>query len=162
MENLTFWIGLALSVPLAIIANLITPKIRNLLDTVDERKIKKKIQILESDLKTITNYKDNPAEVSAYLLSIIIKTTFLGAFVGVITGTTVIFKQYFTVKIFPNASLSVNDLFTFFIVIVSISSSLVIFKLCEEGIKTYNRYSNFTEYSERVLKEIEQIKNGTK
>ncbi len=99
----------------------------------------------------------NPSLLSSYLISIVIKTTFIGAFVGIIAGLLQLFRQWIDGSDAFNFMWDVHDVFNFTLIVISVSVSVVIFQLCGEGIRAYNRVNNFEVYKERYQKQIQEI-----
>ena len=157
MEDLSFWVGLMIAIPLAIFANLVTPIVKRKIDGAGEKKLKAKRKTLEEEYNQIQNYLKKPSLLTSYLISIVIKTTFVGAFVGIIAGVMQLFRQWLDGSDAFSFMWDVHDVFNFILIIISVSVSVVIFQLCGDGIRAYNRVNRFEEYKVRYQKQIEEI-----
>ena len=161
MDDWSFWVGVMISLPIAILANFLTPILKRRIDNAGEKKLKVRKEELEREFNKVQNFIKNPSLLSSYLISIVIKTTFVGALAGIIVGLLSLFSQWQDrVGVLP-ISWDVHDIFNFLMIIVSVSVSVVIFQLCDEGIKAYNRVNNFEKYKNRVQKQISDMDKNT-
>ena len=81
-----FWIGLLVSIPIAIATNLVTPKIQRWLDRNNKRKALEKTKNLLAEFNEVEIYRNNPHEFTQYLIYVGIKITFIGSLVGIIVA----------------------------------------------------------------------------
>jgi len=84
--NGTFWIGLALAIPLAIIGNLLTPWVQSWVARRSEAAAAKRERITAAQRARIEHYVAQPERLYIYLLSVLLATTLLTSLCGILAG----------------------------------------------------------------------------
>lgn len=160
MDNLTFWFGLFLSIPLAIFANIATPFFTKILEKWSRKKSFEKAKNIQKEYDQVINFHQNRSEFYEYLLSVIIKTTFLGAFLGIIAGATALINEAISF-IYKNTPLTgpfiykIPELTKFSLIMFSLMVSILMFQFCYEAVKMVNRVKNIEEYKAKVKEHLE-------
>lgn len=109
------WITILLAIPLAIVANLLTPRLKSWLDSKAEKskRIKtqaelkdraSRAQILRDKLEQVTKFHQDRGEHQSYILVQLLKIALYGALGGVYGGVLMMF-QTFEIEIFYRISL---------------------------------------------------------
>lgn len=73
LKQINWLVSLVVGIALSILANLLTPYVQNWLATHSTGRALKRIGELEEELKEVSFYAESPAELSAYLLSSIMR-----------------------------------------------------------------------------------------
>lgn len=144
MEDWGFWLGLAASVPLSILGNLLTPNFQNFLAKRSSEKSKKRVKELQKEFERIKNMAENPEKLHTYLLMSILLVTFATASLGAISGALFLFSSLLKS---PRFLYSAGQL-------IAISGATVIAKICFDSIRDANRARNLEKYKERLEADI--------
>jgi di/tricarboxylate transporter len=124
-----FWVGLALAVPLSIVANLLTLKVQNIISGFSSNYDKKRKLELTLETETIEKFIKKPHELYIFLLSTLLGATLLSSVIGV-----------FSCMFFLTASLTPssynNSIGLFFIIF----GGLLVAKICLDAIKIVIKY----------------------
>ena len=142
-----FWIGLAVSIPLAIIANLMSPKIQIWIDNRSKIGTLKKTKRLKEDYLKAKYYIEHRDEFREYLLFIIIRTTYIAFIVGIISGFGALSPELIRPYSIGSAVYSIAQMFSIF-------GALAIVRICSLAIRNYNKIKNFKDYEQFVIKTI--------
>jgi len=138
-----FWLGLLLSIPLSILANLLNPKLETLWAHHSQHRAKKRLQKLRRDLDAVQRYRDNPQAFTEYLLIIVIKVAYA-------TGSVGVFSLVVDTFIPGSIGLIASRL-------LSILAGLLIVRVSSQALDTFQRVRNYDDYQ----KEIEQLTEQT-
>ncbi|MGZ8175890.1 MULTISPECIES: hypothetical protein [Methylobacter] len=129
LSEVSFWWGIALAVPLAIIANLLTPLFFKAIGYFSTA-AKKKINLIEQqERKMASVFAKNKPEYSSYQFNQVMKFAIIGAFSGLFGGVFASGAHLVFI-------LDIPELFgqIFFILsqMVAIISAIVTLKYCEK------------------------------
>ena len=75
--SLEFWIGMALAVPLSILASLLAPRVQTWIDSRSKKASRKRAAELREELQRISSFKNDPTQFYIYLLEAGIKIALL-------------------------------------------------------------------------------------
>lgn len=139
-----FWLGLLLSIPLSILANILTPKLESLWAHHSQRRAKKRLQKLRRDLDAVQRYRDDSQTFTEYLLITVIKVAYVTGSAGVVA----ILVNTFIDKAFA----------VFASRLLSILAGLLIVRVSSQALDTFQRVRN----DDDLQKEIEQLTEQTK
>jgi len=165
--TLDLWISIALAIPLAIVANIVSPPVKRWLDKkfetskiakTQKRMEKKSIQLkrLQSELEVIRNFHENDSKITHFFLVALLKVAMYGA-IGSIYG----FLFPFLGALFLRHGIGSFIITTGTQVTVMISSMLV-FMTCAETMKTYKKIRDFTAYESESRELIEKLEGELK
>jgi H+/gluconate symporter-like permease len=99
----SFWIGLALAVPLSVAANLLTPLLQRYISTRSEKQAKKQVDQLLKELSELDKLASDPLKLVVDLLREILIIIFLVAAAAVFYATT----EWLS-KVFPSIAILQN------------------------------------------------------
>ena len=142
-----FWVGLLLSIPMAIAANLVTPKIQRWLETSSKRRAIEKTNDLQAEYQRISDYVNNPHEFTSYLLFVIIRTTLIGSVVGIIVSLAYAAAQLSSTFYYRS---NLGGLIYASAQIISIIGALMIVNTCRVAASTWYKVKNFDRYQQTV------------
>lgn len=145
--NSSFWIGLAAAIPLSIAANLLTPKIQQLLSKRSDAKTAKRIAEIREEYERVLGFTKNPDALHTHLLQNILFITFFTAFFGAISGA-----------LFAAGSFVQNSQ-PFFQLgqVAAVVGAVAVARICIDGIRDTNRVRQFDWYKARVESEIGKV-----
>ena len=145
--NSSFWIGLTAAIPLSIAANLLAPKIQQLLSKRSDAKTTKRIAEIRTEYERVLGFTKNPDALHTHLLQSILFITFFAAFFGAISGALFALGSFV-----PNSS-------RFFQLgqVVAVLGAVGIARICIDAIRDTNRVRQFDRYKTRVESEIGKI-----
>lgn len=160
--SIDLWVSIALAIPLAIVANLFTPKLQTWLDARLERskkaKLEKKansrktqLEALKKELLKVTMYHDDKTELNQLFLVSLIKVAMYGA-IGTIYGA-----------IFP----FLGELSSWDGVggvmgrtgaqITALAVAMLIFITCSQAMRMHKKVRDFPEYEKNIKELISEL-----
>lgn len=152
-------ITILLAIPLAIIANLVTPKVRDIIDSRAEKsQIKKKeateksrassLARITKELEAIREYKNDSQKYYSYLLEVMIRATLYGAMTGLYAGMLSALAYFMR-----NSDFS-RDMIVTMAQLIGMLGSMLIFMVSWQGLKVIRRVQSFdafeTEANEKI------------
>lgn len=146
MNSGTDWTGLLLSIPIGIVTGLITPPIQRWLQARGKDKALKDLARAREELAEVTYYVENPHIFTQYLVQVAIRTTFIGAVLGILGGVAFMFGS-------TPLSLSFTwgvDLQLVFIAAgqaATTMGSVMIVGICRPALRLWTRVRNYDEYA---------------
>jgi hypothetical protein len=78
-----FWLGVFLSVPIGIATGVVSPWVQRWLE---EKRALKRTRRVQAEYEAVVFYKRHPEEFTQFLVHVAVKTTFIGAMLGVVAG----------------------------------------------------------------------------
>lgn len=149
MENAdyTFWLGLALAIPLAVVANIFTPKIQQWLASFSQSRAQKRIAYLSSVLEEYKELGSSPEKHHTFLLESILLITLLTSFFAVISGLLFAFSSFHSERV----------IVFFMAQLVSALGAATICKECFSTIIKSKRAKQISKYQEEIEKELEEL-----
>ncbi len=163
--DINLWISVLLAIPLAIVANLFTPKVREWIDARAERRKEKKrkqteeqkqaaIGRINKECDEIERFVGNRTIYREYLLEVVIRATLYGAISALYAGAvSVIAWSVDLGGIAQKLLFSVAQFATLF-------GSLLVFQVSWKGLKVINRVHDFEIFKEKCERQIQNIKNS--
>lgn len=151
-----FWIGLLLSIPIAIATNLATPRIQKWLEVSSKKRAVEKTKDLQEEYQRILVYVNNPDEFTSYLLFVVIRTTLIGSVVGIISGLAYVAGQL------SSSLFYVYEISGFIYAaaqIISIIGALMIVNICRTAASTWYKVKNFDRYQQTVRESEAKLAN---
>jgi hypothetical protein len=88
-----FWLGTFLSIPIGLATSLATPWFQNKLDSRSKQRSLIASKNLAAEYEQVSYYRSHPEDFTQYLIHVAIKTTFIGAMLGIISGISFAFAQ---------------------------------------------------------------------
>lgn len=140
----SFWVGILLAVPLAIISNLLTPKVQAWLAERGSTKLAKRHDKLRADYSKVKQYKDDRTALNTFLITSVLEATFIGSAIGIVAG--MIFGLNFLVGL--------GGPFIAFGQFLAAAGAVAIVQVCLEAMRVSNRARGFAEYKARVESEL--------
>jgi len=138
-----FWIGLALAVPLAILANLLTPRIQSKLESWTGRRSDRRRRAIEQDHRQAELFSANPGELAAYQLSQLLWIAFFTALFGLVSGGLTVAGQVVVTSntTFDIGRHSIDVGIALFVVATSVGliGTLIVLNLAREALKFTSR-----------------------
>ena len=136
----SFWIGLVLAVPLAVVGNLLTPRAQKWLSRRSTVRLDKRRQVLRKEFERVQLLAADSAKFNAYLLTVVVAATFVGSVVAVCSGA-----------IAAIAYVSNSDRLLFaFSQFTAIFGGIFIASICQEAIRTSARVRDFADYKSSI------------
>lgn len=83
MADYTFWLGLAMAIPLSVTANLFTPILQKKLEERSNSVTAKQRNRILTEYALVLKFQKNRNEFLEYLVLVVIRTTYVGAIVAV-------------------------------------------------------------------------------
>lgn len=146
-----FWLGTLWAIPSGIIASLLTPLIVKAYNNSNENRRIKTIEKVKSEYLIIKKYKENPQELSLYLINIVIKTTLMSAIVSVLSGIFTLIAQ---LLIYSSLLFGLSQIIVLF-------GSMFIINICRPAFSIWSKIKNYDEYIQR-LKDANVIEKDLK
>ncbi|MDI9634515.1 hypothetical protein QQ054_02015 [Oscillatoria amoena NRMC-F 0135] len=146
IQDYKFILGLLLSLPLAIVANLLTPRIEAYWAKNNRRARQKQLEKIKQEYERLKIFNEHRYLLTEYLLLTIAKTLALGAIV-------IFWNQMLT----PLSAI-IGGILRILILI----SSLFIAMINLEAIETYQKIKDFTNYEKTTKDLLINLDNGNK
>ncbi len=100
MNDIVFFIlGLLFAIPLGVTANLYTPKFQRWIAVKSNKRAEKQRKNIEKAYLQIKEFHTDRTKLREYLLGVIIKTTLIGAIIGILAGILYAVPQILTVTV---------------------------------------------------------------
>jgi len=80
-----WWLSLFFSIPLAIVANLLTPRVQSLLDSHSRQSAERQLESAVVQLERTAHFVNFPDEFTQYLLMVLIKIAALSAILTIVS-----------------------------------------------------------------------------
>ncbi len=156
--NNAFWIGLLFSIPLSIFANLVTPRVQRWWDSKSEQRASARTKDLRAEYQQVKLFRSSRDEFHEFLLWVIIRTTFVGAVLGIVAGIAFLIPEVFdSVWIGYDTTMGLRVFRSTFYVIsqtISIIGTLLIVNICKNALSIYSKVRAFDEYEASVREYI--------
>lgn len=143
-----FWIGVVLSVPIGILTGIATPWFQKIFDNWNKSKLTKSRKNSFEEYQRVKMYKTSKEDSTHYYLSVIIKTTFIGAFVGLFSGALFVLGELVSQTGFGFQTI-LYSLGQF----AALVGSLLIVNICRPAMLMWTRLRNFDEYENDLRKQ---------
>jgi len=142
--ELSFLVGLVLAIPLAVVANLITPRVQGWIDKRSRRAMQKKSFRLQEEYLRIAQLRSTREGLSEHLLTVLLRVALVGALFGVVTSAVYALGYLFQMQY---AFVAAAQVF-------AILGSLIVLGICTTAFKEHAKVKNFVEYRDFVEKEL--------
>jgi len=161
-----FWLSFALAIPLAIAANLLTPKLQLWLERrSSDKALKRKGQVLEERKKTAERLRSDFVRVSALhadraelqlLLTVsVLKASMIGALTA--AGAGVMFAYASVPRLLGSRLETLAEITTIGGQLFSLFGSVLVFQICNRAFKDYTRVKEFQQFKEATEQELSSI-----
>ncbi|NEQ73399.1 MAG: hypothetical protein F6K23_10135 [Okeania sp. SIO2C9] len=140
LTDYKFFLGLFLSVPFAVLANLLTPKIEKFLSSRNYQLKQERIRKIKQEYQQVKQYYENRIILVEYLLINILKTIAIG-FLMILFVTWL--DSTFSVSI---ANILANSLSKILVIL----GSLVIVNWTTNALDIYAKVKNYNDYQKEV------------
>jgi hypothetical protein len=155
MDEISFWLGLLLAIPLAIAANLLTPQIQSWLDERNKNKALARTKDLQTEYELIKSYKTSREDFREYLLWIVIRTTYIGSLIGIFAGLAFGIPNLFDiVGNYDRGWEIVRSIFFIGGQALSILGALLVVNICNNALQVYLKVKNFEAYEISVQRNL--------
>ncbi len=161
--TIDLWISVALAIPLAIIANIYTPRVQRWLDNrvsknrqrkAAERSQERKAQLaqLEKELAEAEALQSDKANLTHHYLDALLKVAFYGAFGSIYASIFTFIGEWGSwdgpLGLVGRLGAQVTALFV----------AMIIFLTCFKAAKAIKRAKNFSDYKEQTEQLIQEIR----
>jgi hypothetical protein len=137
VQDYKFLLGLFLSVPLAVVANILTPRVEKRLSHYNSKLQRERTIKIKQELEKVREMVENRQSLIEYLLLYLIKSITIG------------FIVIFWVVLFYSIPI-MNTWGDFFANLLILISSIIIINLGVETIDIYKKVKNFENYQNMV------------
>ncbi|MDX9990400.1 hypothetical protein [Thiothrix unzii] len=145
-----FWMGIFLSIPVGLATSLATPWFQRKLDQRSQQRALVETKNAQVEYERIRFYKENPSELTQYLVHVAIKTTFIGALLAIISGVSYTLAQLLDATSIGYDGMSSGRFAQHMLYVIGQFSSLVgsimIINICRPALTTWTKTKNFSEY----------------
>jgi MFS family permease len=148
-----FLLGLLLSLPASILANIYTPKIQNWLAERSIMRSAKRIDALREEIALVSSYREAPMKFHEFLLGTVLRAIYITSVGGIVAAGFFIAGQASTAIVYPRFYIpytllrfSVSDLLTMMGQLVGLLTALFLVRICSSSLQVLNRVRNFTRY----------------
>jgi hypothetical protein len=150
-----FWIGLLLSIPISILANLFTPRIQVWLDSRNKKRALARTKNLQREYDQTRKYRENRGEFREYMLWVVIRATFVGALTGILTSLAYMIANFYQFSVIDSmGSFRFSSLLFVAAQFLSLIGTLLVVNICSSALKVYYRVKNFEIYEESAKKNL--------
>ncbi|EIU6827838.1 hypothetical protein L5176_004434 [Vibrio parahaemolyticus] len=160
--DINLWISILFAIPLAIVANIFTPKVQSWLESRGKKRSKARVTQLKTELEQLKYYKANPELFTQYLLGVVIKTTFVGSIIGIIAALaymiTRVAKDFFYVYDYLYIDV-LEVVLQFSSQIVSMFGAVIIINICGNALRVMHSMKNYIAVSEQLECQITESEN---
>lgn len=155
MKDYGLWIGLLLSLPLSILANILTPKFQSWFDSRNRKKSLQKNRNLQAEYEKVVKFKNDRQSFHEYLFWVVIRTTLIGSLLGVFAGIIFAIPNIFDILEIPYSEIDFirNTLYALG-QSMSVIGALMIVNTCSTALRNYYKVKNFDEYEKFVKENI--------
>lgn len=161
--KIDFWISVFVAIPLAIVANLLTPPISRWFDKrlelnqvrkteISKRRRKNQLVKLTKELERVRSFHQDRIKVIQYLLFILLQVAMLGAFASVYGGMFAFLGEAERWNSFLGMIGRTGGQ------LITLIVPLLIFEICQKAITLQRRVVNFDHYEKETLRMIESLK----
>jgi hypothetical protein len=81
-----FWLGIFLSIPIGIGTSLYTPWFQGKLEGYSKKRALSQTKNIKEEFESVSFYRNNPSSLTQFLVYVAIKSTFIGAASGILSG----------------------------------------------------------------------------
>ncbi|MGD1853392.1 MAG: hypothetical protein ACFB2W_04005 [Leptolyngbyaceae cyanobacterium] len=154
LEKNNWWLSIFFAIPLAVAANLITPKVQSFFETRSKEAALEQLELLSEQLTRTEFFANSPQEFNQYLLAQLITIALLGAILQI---SSVLLPAAFPIIKNKYARISLLVISQSIIVIIS----LIIIFITRDALSDYYRVANFDEYKESLQERVDSIKGDS-
>lgn len=156
MNELGFWVGLAVSIPLSILANILTPRFQRALDARSQQRAVRRTNELRRELDRVRGLAADTAAFHSYLLWIVLRTTLVGSLVAIIAGLAFMLPTLAR----ATGGMMQSTMFDIGYAVgqgITLFGSLTIVNMCREGLRTYYRVKDLDSFSAQIEAEAREL-----
>ena len=152
--SVEFWIGSFLAIPIGVITSLLTPWIVRKVNNWTQVNRQKNIEYERKEYERICNFYKNKQDLSVYYLNVVVKTTFLSAFMAIFSSLLYFGGQMMQTILTTRLSLDINmDQRHISILFglgqfINLFGSVMIVTICKPALNVWGKIRNFQEYEE--------------
>jgi hypothetical protein len=166
-ETTYFLLGIAISIPIAVLAPIVTTQLQKWWSRRSSKEARKRQQLLESEMAAVARYHDSPHQFTQYLLVRLIVLNLVWLLDGVLSDIFGVTSNGFTtISSFAEGTTTI-DLNKYASVINSISSVTSILVLTisvRVGLRAYRlwkRVHEYNDYKRKVEAELQALAEVT-
>lgn len=161
--TIDLWVSVALAIPLAVLANIFTPRVQNWLDSFatqgKKRKAAQQIQQrqkqlirLEKELEQTEVLQADKASLTHHYLNALIRVAFYGAFGAIYQALFIFIGELGSWDGLLGRMARVGAQ------MVSLFIAMAIFLTCSKVSKSASRVRNYAQYKDETIKLIEELR----
>jgi len=157
------WLFPLIGLAFGIVANLLTPVFQTMLDKLSTKRISYRESSLKKEYDLIKEFNECRDDYREYLIIVIIKTTFAGAFCGVLAGLIFFISSAlmashtnFHIHIF-RFNMEIIDLEVLGQA-VDVLFAVYIFQICKVALSITNKVNNYESYCNKIQNQFDKIK----
>jgi len=152
-------LGLLLSVPIGIATGLVTPIIQRWLESKGKERAFRFARRTLQELEIVTFYREHPADFTQYLVQVAIKTTFIGALLGVLAGLFFVTGQLLTTVPLRHVVPAFRDGLFVIGQFAAILGSVMIVNTCRSALAMWTKVRNYDEFKKVTTQKLEANKH---
>lgn len=152
------WIGALLSVPIGIATGVAVTPIQRWIENRGKNKALVESKRVREQYNSVIFYRLHPHIFTQYLLNVVIRTTFIGAAVGIIAGCIYTLAQagdFVNIRILRSGLYVLGQ-------ITAVTSSVLIVGICKPALGLWYRVRNFDAYVRNVPADIRDMEAEAK
>ena len=158
MEITTLIVGTLLAIPIAILANILTPRIQKLLDGFSKNRALARSKRVEQEYQQVKGFRESGGDFLQHLAGVMIKAFYITIFITVMGNLSLSIPALCT-------ALDLNDMEMrpFFTTMVIIAQLLLVFggvlvlNLCSAALRTFYRVTHFEAYEAVAIAQIRKL-----
>jgi hypothetical protein len=161
-----FILGLLLSIPLSIIANIYTPTVKNWLAKRSVTRAKSRVDQLTKELDLISLYRQDRGKLQELLLSNILRAIYATSVGGILAATLFLAAQTIQEVQYPYFFIpSTVARFTLSEALVTLGYSVIVLvalltvRICTTALQTLNRVWSFESYERNTQAILEELRS---
>jgi hypothetical protein len=147
--NLSFWLGLAVAIPLSIAANLLTPRVQQWVGRRSSVKAERQSKLLLSQMEELERLTSEPGRLQTFLLESVLIITLLTSMCGVLSGVL-----FACVGFFPSTARLLLPMGQLLVV----GGAIVVGRECIDTLRKSSRARNIEKFRVQVAKQLAELK----
>jgi len=154
--SVEFWIGSLVAIPIGIITSLLTPWIVRKVNNWTHVNRQKNIEYERKEYERIRGFNNNKQDLSVYYLNVVVKTTFLSAFMAIFSGLLYTSGQMMATMRIESDIIYDFDFIKFISILtglgqfVNLFGSVMIVAICRPALNVWHKIKNFQEYENEL------------
>jgi hypothetical protein len=147
-----FWMGIFMSIPIGLATSLATPWFQKRLDQRGKARTLIETKNAQEEYDRIRYFRDNPSDLTQYLVQVAIKTTFITAFLSLFSRSLVVFGSLIRLAHVEDSRYFIQNALELIFQVISLAGSIMIINICRPALNTWTKTKNFAEYESGLYK----------